>query len=1827
MNIYEYNSSSIIYYTTEDLGSIADTPMATVDNGSLDAAENSVNYDQIIYTETTYPFGTVKLISSTKSSATVKFVASVEIKLDGISKNNVRKYWIGSGTLFEIGNGLERTVAPWVGSSGPLRISGACTDFAIYSYNDSSIELYGSDDYGYINDLQNSAINNGSVSINLQGIEDNGSIVISQDTYPHGLYSTSGSCGVIFKPSFAQVGRAYINVSGFATNTRYTASWKSKDSSPNILSGTLQEKYCKANYDGSGVLFTVGDKKERAIYRYDSESVIGYNETDYGFITASGITVDYGSINDHQTGGEIDYNLIINSDYDYPLNPLFTFSGEALSDYKPVFTQIGSGGFKFTHQPSPTDTRFFPWWRGVGGISVFNSVIPDAFSRPYIGKGNLFSFGDKVESKTYDYNSSSVVFFSTEDYGNIVSSGITVDYGYVSEPNVGITDYSSILILDVEYPLNVLYTFSGEGDGQFIRGPYSGKGRINLDGSGIEKNTENWAGAGNVSIYGSGVEKNTESYVGTGSLFHIGDRVEKATYSYNSSAISGYDETDYGFITASGVSLDHGFVYENASQGEVDYGNVIDLDITYPYGLFSISGQSSDRWIQVFTKVGSGSLFEFNGATEAFSAQTPENTFLYNITGNSADSKTKIFTGSGSLFSIGDRVERATYSYNESSIVAYGPEVDYGSIVSSGTTVDYGYVSQVVTEGEIDNGSLVILDYDYPVNVLFKFTGEGATELKPSFNWKGRGGFTFHHQPLGSDIRFRPWWRSVGGLEIYGDSADSKANRYIGEGNLFSFGDRVESRTYDYNTSSVVFFSAEDYGLITASGVPVDYGYVTEPNVGITDYSSILILDAEYPLNLLYRFTGEGQGQFIRGPYTGRGQINLDGSLIERQSDAWLGVSNISISGDGLENRIKTYIGTGSLFHIGDRVEKATYSYNSSSVSGYDQTDYGFITASGVSVDFGYVSQTPTAGEVDYGNVIDLDITYPYGLFNISGQSSDRWIQVFTKVGSGSLFEFNGASEAFSAQTPENTFLYTVSGNGADSFSRPYIGSGSLFHIGERVERATYAYNTSSIIDPYQSTDYGDLGTASSNIDYGLIDSVVDSGEIDYGNITLISGEEKPFGLFRISGIANTPFDRFYSGTGSLFAISNTAEAFSAQTPENTFLYTFSGSAGTPRTRPFIASGSASFSGYITEKHTEAYQGTGSLAFEERFPAASVVNTESYVGSGTITLSTGKFPEFRNYRPTPRYVNSIYGEIGGQLNVSGDGVTKPIAVFTEVGSGSLFTTGTKVERATNAWVGTGNINVSGTADTDRARAYAGTGFFSILKGSAESFSAQTPENTFLYRFSGSATEKNTERFIGAGTLFSAGSAAETIVISAPTPTGLFSVSGSAIPVIILSHYGSGSLFTYSESSSKVTFNPVENTVLYEISGSASTRRTDTYIGAGTLDLTGTAVEKNTEDYAGSGNLFSLGISESSVVFNPSENTVLFRIFGSATEKNVENYAGSGNLFAIGKSTSSVTFNPVEQRADYVISGAVSEQLIKSYRGLGSLFTFNGSSESATYNPTENTVLYNISGSATVKHTERYVGAVDITVSGSAAEKHVEKYVGVGQFNISGAGTEKHVEKYVGSGDISISGTKDISFAKAPYAGSGTLVAFKGASESFVANVPEETVLFRFTGNVTEKHTERFIGSGSETISGSATERHTESYVGKGTETISGSATTSFIAQTPENVILFRISGAAKTNFTTRYNGSGRETIFGYITERQTDSYKGSGSLFGIGNTAYSRIITQKTDARTSLFKISGDSTNNYSRISVTNKFNIKVSGASRDTVILFSPARIFGTII
>lgn len=125
MNIYEYNSSTINEYLTEDCGSISSSVSDEIDYGDVsDHTKQNQDFYIITCFETLRPFGTIEIKQNTKSK--FRKVSSSFVVLENLNKKSIIfagiiLTWYGYGTVFELCNGLERQVIPDIFGGGIVK--------------------------------------------------------------------------------------------------------------------------------------------------------------------------------------------------------------------------------------------------------------------------------------------------------------------------------------------------------------------------------------------------------------------------------------------------------------------------------------------------------------------------------------------------------------------------------------------------------------------------------------------------------------------------------------------------------------------------------------------------------------------------------------------------------------------------------------------------------------------------------------------------------------------------------------------------------------------------------------------------------------------------------------------------------------------------------------------------------------------------------------------------------------------------------------------------------------------------------------------------------------------------------------------------------------------------------------------------------------------------------------------------------------------------------------------------------------------------------------------------------------------------------------------------------------------------------------------------------------------------------------------------------------------------------------------------------------------------------------------------------------------------
>ncbi len=1065
---------------------------------------------------------------------------------------------------------------------------------------------------------------------------------------------------------------------------------------------------------------------------------------------------------------------------------------------------------------------------------------------------------------------------------------------------------------------------------------------------------------------------------------------------------------------------------------------------------------------------------------------------------------------------------------------------------------------------------------------------------------------------------------------------------YTGTNASLSSGSSEERGIFSYNTSSIVSFGSEDYGLITEIfSYYDDFGLITDEITSEEqkfDYGTITILSSNVPFGKLSIST-----EFA------------DVSLVRRS----VGGITFLVQGKAKIYVLPIHVGSGRIRGLGEsQNSRVAYQSGSGKLFGFSGAVYATTNA-------------PSEG-------IKRSINFSGGAFHAFSRGN------YNTTGTFSAFTGAGLSRVIITKAETNIFRF--SGSAVEKNTENYVGSGNLFGFVGHAERVTYDYNESSVVRP-EGIDYGfiadshvnddDFGLISeivspqkpwNNIDYGFI--IDDDTRLPFGKLKLsslteiaqspaISGVDgisifgsarifvlpihKGSGQFVLGGSAEPKASLSQIGSGSLFSFVGAAESIGTK-QESTNLFRFSGSAedsiapaphiGSGRIFGFTGAGLSRviitksepnifrFSGSAEEKNTETYVGSGSLfgfvGHAERvtydYNESSVVTIEGLDYGFVSELHTsdddyGLISEVVS--PQKPWNNINYGLITETDNIFPFGKLK-LSSLTEIAQSPAISGSVEISVSGNARIfvlpihkGSGQFVLGGSAEPKASLSQIGSGSLFAFTGSAESIGTKQ-ESTNLFRFSGSAEDSIAPApHIGSGSLFAFTGAADSKV-SRPATSGLFKFTGSAIEKNTESYFGSGSLFGFVGHAEKVTYDYNELSIVtiegldYGFVSEIHTSDDDygyitqpTNYGNQKVDYGYITDNVNRFPYG----VLRFSTSDTARIqaaLSHVGNGFVRVVSGPPTEVRSFGYAGDGTINITRRSTARIRFS-------------------LTHVGSGSLFAFTGGAEAVVPTIPPGSGLFKFTGSAVERNTESYVGSGSLFAFTGATFTSAAKENPQGLFKIYGSAIPKATLGHVGSGSLFISVNGQEAIVPAPEVGSGT---------------------FRFTGSLVEKNTESYVGSGRIFAFTGATEVSSNApsttglfkFFGSVFESVvpaphigSGSLFT-FISSTEstrkveEKTVLFKFSGSVVEKNTESYVGSGSLfaftgatevssnapsttglfRFFGSAVERNTESYVGSGSLFTFVSKTESRSISSVT---TGLFKFTGSAeeknTENY----------------------------------
>jgi len=1537
--------------------------------------------------------------------------------------------------------------------------------------------------------------------------------------------------------------------------------------------------------------FTGAAECRSYIYEPGTFELEGYNELDYGLITANaGTTKNYGSVTDISSAELVNHGFILDR---YQTRYGFKrVIGEAQARATNAWT--GSGRLKsFGSQVSPAiygyivdgKVRSFQFL-GTGGESIprfytseggslriSNEPVAVGQTIHTFGDGNFSHFGGAAESSTWNPEEKQMLFSFTGGATDIqhrqtfVGSGRLRNLG-TRKAEATIFQYygSGGLQLKPRKPSKGLYETDHEKHTQvYTQDSYRRYNELDYGTLVNQGNLNCVAASGTISTNTTATSGCITVAPGTTLAIAPSNTYTVPTIQTTPSTIE-----DYGLVsTATPVSRDYGWILDSSFQRS-------------PYGLFRFTSSTcterssydfvSDGTPPIFkilgktslpldvSEEGTGTLFATGGAAET-STNAVYGQGLWKFSGDSILARARDFIGSGSLKKFNGLAESLTFNPEEKqmlfSILGSGTEKHTEAYIGSGNLFTFSGASESITNVQVGGG-------------LWRFGGDSHDTRSRAH--VGSGSLK-KFSGLAESITWNPEEKQML-FSILGSGTESHTEVFVGSGNLFTFSGASESAAYVPTLQGLFRFEGDSHDTraraIVGSGSFKKFSGAAESATWNPEEQQMLFdirgvaggsnTDCHSGSGYFSHFSS-GTESILWAAQHAQGLFRVDGDSHDTRARSFAGSGSLKkfnglaesltfnpeekqmlfsfLGGITSEKHTEVYVGSGRIRNLATlEAEKGSFNYvgsgtlklNPRKPQTYELGELGSFTLDFYSLRNAYIN----LGNLDF-----------YSQYTNLGAAQLKWLNLEEGHEKQTRLYDNGVCfDAVNLDYGElvnqaNLVCVDASGvittNTTSSTGCIKVQPGQTLTLNNGV-----TYTVPTIIT-----------TPSTIEDYGLVSDPNAPQQRDYGHILDTLSKICPFGLGKVTGTAKTHFVENIVSTG--YSVSGKAGV-------NIF-----GAADTFWTPPYIADGLFDISGQLHQSFTPAPE----------------------IGSGNIRKLGGAAETIANVE-----------KADGLFRISG-------ATY------SLFSL---------LHPGSGIIRITGEGEEPRARVYIGSGSLKKFSGAAESATWNPEEKQMLFSFTGEHEVRFTANPPEEGTeIRLSGTTHPELLTFAEQPFGRIPISGEGATPRTRPFIGSGSLKKFSGAAESITFNPEEKQLLFSFTGSgtervtlnppeegaeirlrgeAVLRATISQVGDLRIPIFGDATSKTTKPFIGSGSLRKFSGAAESITFNPEEKQMLFSFTGvgseSATTKPPE---GDGRLFSFGGLSESVSVSDSLFGGLFRIDGASTSKKTRFHVGSGSLKKFSGVAESITWNPEEKQMLFNFVG-------ERIAESKSVTETGS------------GRISIyPEAADYRFLPNWNGSGTIRVEVESTYRFAPV-WIGSGTFKKFSGAAESITFNPEEKQLLFSFVGErIAEKRTSREVSKGGTIrLDGTPRVRWVPNNIGSGTIKISGDAKTHWTPHVIGSGGLWSWAGAAES---ISISPAGLFTflrIQGDSPTSRTVIHIGSGSLKKFQGAAES--ITWNPDEKQMLFSFLGEGTSTRAR-SESGQGTIKTSG---DAGVKFTPA-------
>ena len=1069
---------------------------------------------------------------------------------------------------------------------------------------------------------------------------------------------------------------------------------------------------------------------------------------------------------------------------------LFKVDGEAITKVR--FVYIGTGSlFTFVSKTESTSIT-----EKSQALYKFTGSAVEKNTENYVGTGSLFGFVSSTEARVIKSTSSGL--FSIRGSGieknteNYVGEGSL--FGFVSKSEATVVQSVS----------QALFRFTGAITNEHVRYHQFGTGSLFGFSGGAESVTFDY------SCHGSIVNIRAEDYG-----FVTDSVVDQTISDYANDQISTYANevvSDFGLDprqeSFGHISIDPEQSINTHGHRHDDYGLITEPEggNKFPCVHIAIGGTRAAENFQV-GHPGSGVFSTFGGAAEIV-AQTDDTFGLFKVQGAAGTVASLSHVGSG-FFRVTDsgiedfvRVEFRPPSTG--ALFQFSGGLDVSGVNERESDLKATFAEVGHAELRTSGKAFTTFHLGHPTTGQFFINGDADTTRARAFAGSGSlFAFTGGAESRTIDL---PEFATL--FRFAGNAVEKNTENYVGTGSLFTFVSKTESTTNAEQPT--VLFNIEGASVnkilfhYPGSGTFSAFTGAAEARAVIKQAGG------------LFTFTGESENRRVFPPNVGEGSLFTFVGKTETftAADDSFSPPLFRVGGDATIGFSLGIIGRGQ-FDVLQKVTKLDVEGKNRFVGAQERRAVNNPASVLFSIDgtvkIFFVYQEVGGGFTRLAGEAFTEVTPIHKGSGRTTINGDSIIGItMSQIGSGTIFGFIGGAESRAVDLPPQEGIFRFAGNLEERFSRgAEIGDVSLQLNSSPVH---LVFNLSHVSDGDKFTIFGNGEESRSRLYEGSGSLFSFTGATESRTIDL--PPQIPT-LFQFAGNSGERESNAHQGTGSLFGFDSATEVRTAS-PELSGLFKVQGTGAESRSRVFAGSGTFDLNtkrdGIDTlgkQVYISAPESTTVNPPEETqvfsFSGASVTKElRAHTGTGSLFGFTGA-AESRRVAP----------ESTGLFKVQGSGEESRSRIYSGTGRVFGFTGGAEATAVTENVPGS-LFKLTGTVTVLFQRTpFVGSGSLFSFTGATETTAVAPPVAT-LFEFNGNSAESRTRTYQGSGTLVTFQSATLARRVPYDVTQGLFKLVGALKESFVPSGYvgTTGVQFIGASADRRIEFESPKPTQIY-----------------------------------------------------------------------------------------------------------------------------------------------------------------------------------------------------------------------------------------------------------------------------------------------------------------------------------------------------------------------------------------------------------------------------